>query len=86
MFLVMCLEHPLPMTPLSCKASCVSQPVAPTTAEQHLARKNKLKACGTLLMALADKDQLKFNSHKDAKTLMEAIEKRFCENTETKKV
>nr|GEY29763.1 ribonuclease H-like domain-containing protein [Tanacetum cinerariifolium] len=59
---------------------CVSQPVAPTTAEQHLARKNELKACGTLLMALPDKHQLKFNSHKDAKTLMEAIEKRFDVN------
>nr|GFA34785.1 ribonuclease H-like domain-containing protein [Tanacetum cinerariifolium] len=55
----------------------VVQPVAPTTAEQKLARKNKLKARGTLLMALPDKHQLKFNSHKDAKTLMEAIEKRF---------
>nr|GEW74705.1 ribonuclease H-like domain-containing protein [Tanacetum cinerariifolium] len=55
----------------------VSQPVAPTTAEQRLARKNELKACGTLLMALPDKHQLKFNSHKDAKILMEAIEKRF---------
>nr|GEV85141.1 ribonuclease H-like domain-containing protein [Tanacetum cinerariifolium] len=53
------------------------QPVAPTTAEQRLARKNELKACGTLLMALPDKHQLKFNSHKDAKTLMEAIEKRL---------
>nr|GEY72121.1 putative ribonuclease H-like domain-containing protein [Tanacetum cinerariifolium] len=37
-------------------------------------------------MALPDKHPLKFNSHKDAKTLMEAIEKRFGENTETKKV
>nr|GEW82611.1 ribonuclease H-like domain-containing protein [Tanacetum cinerariifolium] len=64
----------------------VVQPVAPTTAEQKLARKNELKACGTLLMALPDKHQLKFNSHKDAKTLMEAIEKRFSGNTETKKV
>nr|GEV99136.1 putative ribonuclease H-like domain-containing protein [Tanacetum cinerariifolium] len=33
-----------------------------------------------------DKHQLKFNSYKDAKTLMEAIEKRFGGNTETKKV
>nr|GEZ67311.1 hypothetical protein [Tanacetum cinerariifolium] len=57
-----------------------------TTAEQRLARKNELKAYCTLLMALPEKDQLKFNSHKDAKTLMEAIEKRFGENTETKKV
>nr|GEZ88591.1 ribonuclease H-like domain-containing protein [Tanacetum cinerariifolium] len=61
------------------------QPVAPTTAEQKLARKNELKARGNLLMALPDKHQLKFNSHKDAKTLMEAIEKRFEGNTKTKK-
>nr|GEW13027.1 putative ribonuclease H-like domain-containing protein [Tanacetum cinerariifolium] len=64
----------------------VVQPVPPITAEQKLARKNKLKARGTLLMALSDKHQLKFNSHKDAKTLMEAIEKRFGGNTKTKKV
>nr|GEX69388.1 hypothetical protein [Tanacetum cinerariifolium] len=64
----------------------VLQPVAPTTAEQRLARKNELKAHGTLLMALPDKHQLKFNYHKDAKTLMEAIEKRFGRNTKTKKV
>nr|GEW25824.1 hypothetical protein [Tanacetum cinerariifolium] len=62
----------------------VVQPVAPTTAEQKLARKNELKACGTLLMALLDKHQLKFNSHKDAKTLMEAIEKRFGRKNELK--
>nr|GEU66166.1 hypothetical protein [Tanacetum cinerariifolium] len=55
----------------------VLQPVAPTTVEQRLARKNELKERGTLLMALLDKHQLKFNSHKDAKTLTEAIEKRF---------
>nr|GFB65548.1 ribonuclease H-like domain-containing protein [Tanacetum cinerariifolium] len=64
----------------------VSQPVSPITIEQKLAMKNKLKARGTLLMALADKHQLKFNSHKDAKTLMEVIEKRFGGNTKTKKV
>nr|GEY97000.1 hypothetical protein [Tanacetum cinerariifolium] len=52
----------------------VAQPVAPTTVEQKLARKNKLKAHGTLLIALPDKHQLKFNTHKDAKSLMEAIE------------
>nr|GEV42522.1 uncharacterized mitochondrial protein AtMg00810-like [Tanacetum cinerariifolium] len=65
---------------------CVVQAVAPTTAEQRLAKKNKLKARGTLLMPLSDKHQLKFNTHKDAKYLMEAIEKRFGGNKETKKV
>nr|GEZ24193.1 hypothetical protein [Tanacetum cinerariifolium] len=59
--------------------------VSPTTAEQRLARKNELKARGTFLMAFPNKHQLKFNSHKDAKTLMEATEKRFGGNTETKK-
>nr|GEY96765.1 ribonuclease H-like domain-containing protein [Tanacetum cinerariifolium] len=63
----------------------LKEPVTPTTSEQRLARKNELKAHGTLLMALLNKHQLKFNTHKDAKTLMEAIEKRFGGNTETKK-
>nr|GFA48653.1 ribonuclease H-like domain-containing protein [Tanacetum cinerariifolium]GFA49133.1 ribonuclease H-like domain-containing protein [Tanacetum cinerariifolium] len=64
----------------------VIQPVTHRSAEQKVARRNELKACGTLLIALPDKHQLKFNSHKDAKTLMEAIEKRFGGNTEIKKV
>nr|GEV12145.1 hypothetical protein [Tanacetum cinerariifolium] len=54
----------------------VLQPIAPTTIKQKLATKNELKAHGTLLMALPDKHQLKFKSHKDAKKLMKAIEKR----------
>nr|GEU59682.1 hypothetical protein [Tanacetum cinerariifolium] len=64
----------------------VVQTVAPITAEQRLARKNELNARGTLLLAFPNKHQLKFNSHQDAKTLMEAIEKRFSGNTETKNV
>nr|GEX88804.1 ribonuclease H-like domain-containing protein [Tanacetum cinerariifolium] len=43
--------------------------------EQRLDKKNDLKAKGTLLMAILDKHQLKFNIHKDAKSLMETIEK-----------
>nr|GEY17953.1 hypothetical protein [Tanacetum cinerariifolium] len=62
------------------------QVIAPTTVEQRLAKKNELKARGTLLMALPDKHQLKFNIHKDAKSLMKAIEKRFGGNKETKKI
>nr|GEV76328.1 hypothetical protein [Tanacetum cinerariifolium] len=64
----------------------VVQNVAPTTAEQRFAKKNELKARGTLLMALLAKHQLKFNIHKVAKSLMEAIDKRFGGNKETKKV
>nr|GEW15827.1 retrovirus-related Pol polyprotein from transposon TNT 1-94 [Tanacetum cinerariifolium] len=55
----------------------VIQIIAPTTAEQRLAKKNKLKDRGTLLMALFDKHKLKFNINEDAKSLIESIEKRF---------
>nr|GEV85892.1 hypothetical protein [Tanacetum cinerariifolium] len=54
--------------------------------EQKLAKKNELNARGTLLIALPDKHQLNFNIHKDAKTLMEAIKKRFRGSKETNKV
>nr|GEY45466.1 hypothetical protein [Tanacetum cinerariifolium] len=64
----------------------VVQAVAPTTTEQRLAKKNELKARGTLLMALPDKHQLKFNIYKDAKSLMDAFEKRVGGNKETKKM
>ncbi|GKB53125.1 putative ribonuclease H-like domain-containing protein [Tanacetum coccineum] len=40
-------------------------------------RRAELKARSTLLMALPNEHQLKFNSYKDAKTLMQAIENRF---------
>ncbi|GJY94785.1 hypothetical protein Tco_0511146 [Tanacetum coccineum] len=63
----------------------VEQTYPPTTAEEKLARKNELKARGTLLMALPNEHQLKFNSYKNAKSLMEAIEKRFGGNKESKK-
>ncbi|GJU34344.1 putative reverse transcriptase domain-containing protein [Tanacetum coccineum] len=63
----------------------VEQTYPPTTTEEKLARKNELKARGTLLMALPNEHQLKFNTYKCAKTLMEAIEKRFGGNKESKK-
>nr|GEW34465.1 reverse transcriptase domain-containing protein [Tanacetum cinerariifolium] len=52
----------------------VVQAVAPTNVEQRLAKNNELKSRGTLLMALLDKHQLKINTHKDAKSLMEGKE------------
>nr|GEZ11229.1 hypothetical protein [Tanacetum cinerariifolium] len=55
----------------------VEQIYKPTSAEEKLDRKNEMKARGTLLMALPNKDQLKFHSYQDAKLLMEAIEKRL---------
>nr|GEW75807.1 hypothetical protein [Tanacetum cinerariifolium] len=48
----------------------------PISVEEKLDRKNEMKARGTLLMALPNKDQLKFHSYKDAKLLVKAIEKR----------
>ncbi|GJT66282.1 ribonuclease H-like domain-containing protein [Tanacetum coccineum] len=54
--------------------------------EEKQDRRNEMKARGTLLMALPNKDQLKFHSYKDAKLLMEAIEKRYGGNKESKKV
>ncbi|GKA91495.1 hypothetical protein Tco_0813365 [Tanacetum coccineum] len=64
----------------------VETSVPPTTVEQKLARKNELKARGTLLMALPNEHQLKFNTYKSTKSLLEAIEKRFGGNKESKKV
>ncbi|GKC07165.1 hypothetical protein Tco_0998775 [Tanacetum coccineum] len=64
----------------------VEQTYPPTTTEEKLARKNELKARGTLLMTLLNENQLKFNSYKNAKSLIEAIEKRFGGNKESKKV
>ncbi|GKE17758.1 ribonuclease H-like domain-containing protein, partial [Tanacetum coccineum] len=62
------------------------QEYEPTTADEKQDRRNEMKARGTLLMALPNKDQLKFYSYKDAKLLMEAIEKRYGGNKESKKV
>ncbi|GJY19203.1 putative reverse transcriptase, RNA-dependent DNA polymerase [Tanacetum coccineum] len=53
----------------------VEETYPPTIEEEKLARKNKLKARGTLLMDLPNEHQLKFNTYKCTKTLMEAIEK-----------
>ncbi|GJY20931.1 putative ribonuclease H-like domain-containing protein, partial [Tanacetum coccineum] len=47
----------------------------PTTVEEKQDMRNEMKARRTLLMALLNKDQLKFHSYKDAKLLMEAIKK-----------
>ncbi|GJR45287.1 ribonuclease H-like domain-containing protein [Tanacetum coccineum] len=64
----------------------VEQEYEPTSVEEKHDRRNKMKARGTLLMALLSKDQLKFHSYKDAKLLMEAIKKRYGGNKESKKV
>ncbi|GKC45407.1 ribonuclease H-like domain-containing protein [Tanacetum coccineum] len=62
------------------------QEYEPTMPEAKQDRRNKMKARGTLLMAHPNKDQLKFYSYKDAKFLMEAFEKRYGGNKESKKL
>ncbi|GJU29838.1 ribonuclease H-like domain-containing protein [Tanacetum coccineum] len=52
----------------------VEQEYEPTTTEEKQDRRNEMKERATLLMALPNKDQLKFHSNQDAKLLMEAIE------------
>nr|GEU47957.1 hypothetical protein [Tanacetum cinerariifolium] len=51
--------------------------IPPTIAEEKLQRRNEVKARSTLMMGLPNEHQLNFNSFKDAKSLLEAIEKRF---------
>ncbi|GKC09738.1 ribonuclease H-like domain-containing protein [Tanacetum coccineum] len=51
--------------------------IPPTTVEEKAQRRAELKARSTLLMGLPNEHQLKFNSYKDAKTLMQAIKSIF---------
>nr|GEX12264.1 reverse transcriptase domain-containing protein [Tanacetum cinerariifolium] len=59
--------------------------IAPATAEEKAQRRLELKVRSTLLMGIANEHQLKFNSIKDAKSLLQAVEKRFRGNAATKK-
>ncbi|GKB35288.1 retrovirus-related pol polyprotein from transposon TNT 1-94 [Tanacetum coccineum] len=49
------------------------------------AKEKEVKARITLMMGIPNEHQLKFNSIKDAKKLLEAVEKRFGRNVATKK-
>nr|GEX39547.1 hypothetical protein [Tanacetum cinerariifolium] len=53
--------------------------IPPTSVEEKVQRKAELKVRCTLLMALPNEYQLKFNSYKDAKSLMQDIENIFGE-------
>nr|GEW42546.1 hypothetical protein [Tanacetum cinerariifolium] len=53
--------------------------IPPTSVEEKTQRREELKAKSTLLMALPNEHQLKFNLYKDAKSLMQTIENRFRE-------
>ncbi|GKC04356.1 hypothetical protein Tco_0995966, partial [Tanacetum coccineum] len=56
-----------------------------TSAEENAQRRLEVKARSTLMIGIPNEHQLKFNSIKDAKKLLEAIEKRFGGNVVTKK-
>ncbi|GJV78305.1 hypothetical protein Tco_1509889 [Tanacetum coccineum] len=59
--------------------------IAPATAEEKAQRRLKLKAISTLLMGIPNEYQLNFNSIKDAKSLLQVVEKSFGGNAATKK-
>ncbi|GJV20687.1 ribonuclease H-like domain-containing protein [Tanacetum coccineum] len=50
--------------------------IAPTTAKEKAQRRLELKARSTLLIGIPNEHQLKFNSIKDAKSFLQAVEKR----------
>ncbi|GJY71065.1 hypothetical protein Tco_0474768 [Tanacetum coccineum] len=56
-----------------------------TSAKDKATRRLEVKARSTLLMGIPNEHQFKFNSIKDAKLLLEAIEKGFGRNEATKK-
>ncbi|GJT20486.1 retrovirus-related pol polyprotein from transposon TNT 1-94 [Tanacetum coccineum] len=50
-----------------------------TTADEKAQRRLEVKARSTLMMGIPNEHRLKFNSIKDAKKLLEAVEKRFAQ-------
>ncbi|GJZ03350.1 hypothetical protein Tco_0536625 [Tanacetum coccineum] len=56
-----------------------------TTAKEKAQRRLEVKARSTLMMGIPNEHQLKFNSIKDAKKLLEAVKKRFGGNAATRK-
>ncbi|GJS77039.1 hypothetical protein Tco_0726920 [Tanacetum coccineum] len=72
-------------TPKTTLVEGVEKVIPSTTAEEKAQRRLDLKARSTLLMGIPNEHQLKFNSIKDAKSLLQAIKKRFGGNAATKK-
>ncbi|GKA93174.1 hypothetical protein Tco_0815160 [Tanacetum coccineum] len=72
-------------TPKTTVVEGVEKVIPPTTAEEKAQKRLEVKARSTLMMGIPNEHQLKFNSIKDAKLLMEAVEKRFGGNAATKK-
>ncbi|GJR95310.1 hypothetical protein Tco_0267484 [Tanacetum coccineum] len=62
-------------TPKTTIVEGVEKVIPPTTAEEKAQKRLEVKARSTLMMGIPNEHQLKFNSIKDAKLLLEAIEK-----------
>ncbi|GKD53996.1 hypothetical protein Tco_1287383 [Tanacetum coccineum] len=72
-------------SPITKVVEGIDTTITPTTVEEKAQRRLELKARSTLLMGIPNEHQLKFNSIKYAKSLMQAVEKRFRGNAATKK-
>ncbi|GKC32109.1 hypothetical protein Tco_1039403 [Tanacetum coccineum] len=72
-------------TPKTILMEGVEKVIPPITVEEKAQKRLEVKAISTLMMGIPNEHQLKLNSIKDAKSLLEAIEKRFRGNAATKK-
>ncbi|GJY23731.1 hypothetical protein Tco_0397389 [Tanacetum coccineum] len=59
--------------------------IPPRSVQEKAQRRLEIKARNTLMMGISNEHQLKFNSIKDAKSLLQAVEKRFGCNAAIKK-
>ncbi|GKA65325.1 hypothetical protein Tco_0765032 [Tanacetum coccineum] len=57
------------ISPVASASTSAEGPIPPKTTKQKLARKNKLKAKSTLMLAIPDEHLLKFHACKDAKKM-----------------
>ncbi|GJS97459.1 hypothetical protein Tco_0804427 [Tanacetum coccineum] len=64
-------------TPKTIVVEGVEKVIPPTTVEEIAKKRLEVKARSTLMMGIPNEHQLKFNSIKDVKSLLEAIKKRF---------
>ncbi|GJX30510.1 hypothetical protein Tco_0238589 [Tanacetum coccineum] len=71
--------------PITKVVKSVETTISLSTAKENAQRRLELKAISTLLMDIPNEHQLKFNSIKDVKSLLQAVEKKFGGNAATKK-
>ncbi|GJV45511.1 hypothetical protein Tco_1430047 [Tanacetum coccineum] len=79
------LLYKCPTNDINSHQKGVEKVMPPTTTKEKAQKRLEVKARSTLMMGIPNEHQLKFNLIKDAKLLMEAVEKRFGGNAATKK-